>query len=98
MGITLIRYSAILHLLLLWAKTKKADTAEHPKVFDHVGLLVNKPSSYSGVPFVKSSNNELISAFMVHLETDKTRGFLVSLHFVICPGIARAWESGRALM
>jgi hypothetical protein len=22
---------------------KKADVAEHPKVFDHVGLLVNEP-------------------------------------------------------
>src|SRR6185503_15002328 len=24
-------------------RTKKADVAEHPKVFDHVGLLVNQP-------------------------------------------------------
>jgi hypothetical protein len=24
-------------------ETKKADVAEHPEAFDHVGLLVNKP-------------------------------------------------------
>ena len=24
-------------------KTKKADMVEHPKVFDHVGLLFNEP-------------------------------------------------------
>jgi hypothetical protein len=34
------------------AKKKKADVAEHPEVFDHVGLLVNGPSSYAGVPFI----------------------------------------------
>jgi hypothetical protein len=32
-------------------ETKKADVAEHPQVFDHVGLLVNEPSSQIGVPF-----------------------------------------------
>jgi hypothetical protein len=25
------------------ARTKKADVVEHPKAFDHVGLLMNKP-------------------------------------------------------
>ena len=35
----------------LWVKTKKADMAEHSDVFDHVGLLVNEPSSDAGVPF-----------------------------------------------
>jgi hypothetical protein len=25
------------------SKTKKADVAEHPEVFDHVGLLFNEP-------------------------------------------------------
>ena len=25
------------------SRTKKADVAEHPQVFDHVGLLVNEP-------------------------------------------------------
>jgi hypothetical protein len=33
-------------------KTKKADVAEHPEVFNHVGLLVNEPSSYAGMLFV----------------------------------------------
>jgi hypothetical protein len=26
-----------------WHETKKADVAEHPEVFDHVGLLANEP-------------------------------------------------------
>ena len=29
---------------------KKADVAEHPEVFDHVGLLVNRPPGTTGVP------------------------------------------------
>jgi hypothetical protein len=33
-------------------KMKKADVAEHPEVFDHVGLLVNEPSSSAGLPFI----------------------------------------------
>jgi len=28
---------------------KKADVAEHPKVFDHIGLLVNKPPGTTGL-------------------------------------------------
>jgi hypothetical protein len=31
---------------------KKTDAAEHPEVFDHVGLLVNEPSSGAGLPFI----------------------------------------------
>jgi hypothetical protein len=31
-------------------KTKKADVAEDPKVFNHVGLLIDEPSSNAGVP------------------------------------------------
>ena len=31
---------------------KKTDVAEHPEVFDHVGLLVNEPSSYAGMLFI----------------------------------------------
>ena len=31
--------------------TKKADVAEHPKVFDHVGLLVNEPPGTAGLLF-----------------------------------------------
>jgi hypothetical protein len=33
-------------------ETKKAEVAEHPEVFDHVGLLTNEPSSDGGVLFV----------------------------------------------
>jgi hypothetical protein len=33
-------------------KTKKAGVAEHPKVFDHAGLLVNEPSSNAGLLLV----------------------------------------------
>jgi hypothetical protein len=33
-------------------RTKKADVAEHLKVFDHVGLLVNEPSGKAGLPFI----------------------------------------------
>jgi len=28
---------------------KKADVAKHPKVFDHVGLLVNEPPGTAGL-------------------------------------------------
>jgi len=30
-------------------ETKKADVAEHPKVFDHVGLLINEPLGTAGL-------------------------------------------------
>ena len=30
-------------------KTKKADVPEHPKVFDHVGLLFNEPPDTGGL-------------------------------------------------
>jgi hypothetical protein len=30
-------------------RTKKADVAEHPMVFDHVGLLTNEPPSTAGL-------------------------------------------------
>jgi hypothetical protein len=30
---------------------KKADVAEHPEVFHHVGLLVNEPPGTAGLPF-----------------------------------------------
>jgi hypothetical protein len=32
-------------------KRKKADVAEHPKVFHHVGLLFNKPTGSAGLFF-----------------------------------------------
>jgi hypothetical protein len=31
---------------------KKADVAEHPKVFHHIGLLVNEPPGTAGLPFI----------------------------------------------
>jgi hypothetical protein len=31
---------------------KKADVAEHPEVFDHVGLLVNRLPGLAGLPFI----------------------------------------------
>ena len=34
-----------------WLPAKKADVAEYPAVFDHVGLLVNKPPGTAGLPF-----------------------------------------------
>ena len=34
------------------AKAKKADVAEHPEVFDHVGLLVNEPPGKIGLLFI----------------------------------------------
>jgi hypothetical protein len=33
-------------------KTKKADVPEHPKVFQHVGLLINQPPGMAGLPLV----------------------------------------------
>jgi hypothetical protein len=33
-------------------RTKKADVAGHPKVFDHVGLLVNEPPGTTGLPSI----------------------------------------------
>jgi hypothetical protein len=33
-------------------ETKKADVAEHPKVFDHVGLLSNEPPGTAGLLFI----------------------------------------------
>ena len=33
-------------------RTKKADVVQHPKAFDHVGLLFNKPPGGAEVPFI----------------------------------------------
>jgi hypothetical protein len=33
-------------------ETKKADVVEHPKVFGHVGLLVNQPPGTAGLLFI----------------------------------------------
>jgi hypothetical protein len=37
--------------LCVTASKKKADVVEHPKVIDHVGLLVNEPPGIAGLPF-----------------------------------------------
>jgi len=34
------------------ASKKKADVAEHPEVFDHVGLLFNGPPGMAELPFI----------------------------------------------
>ncbi len=39
-------------VLVVTSVQKKADVVEHPEVFDHVGLLVNKPLGMAGVPFI----------------------------------------------
>ncbi len=42
---------------------------EHPKVFDHAGLLANEPPGKAGLPFFKSSDN---------IQTDFVRIYLLS--------------------
>jgi len=34
------------------AKNKKADVAEHPEAFDHVGLLFNRPPGRAELLFI----------------------------------------------
>ena len=33
-------------------KTKKTDVVQHPKAFDHIGLLFNEPPGRAGLFFV----------------------------------------------
>ena len=44
------------HPWSLWlsrsTRNKKTDVAEHPKAFDHVGLLVNKPPGKAELLFI----------------------------------------------
>jgi hypothetical protein len=37
---------------LVSPRTKKADVAEHPKVFGHVGLLFNQPPGKAELLFI----------------------------------------------
>jgi hypothetical protein len=37
---------------IIAAENEKTDVAEHPKAFDHVGLLLNKPPGTTGLLFV----------------------------------------------
>ena len=39
-------------MALTTGSEKKADVAEHPEVFNHVGLLVNGPPGVAEVPFI----------------------------------------------
>jgi hypothetical protein len=34
-----------------WASEKKTDVVEHPKVANHIGLLVNEPPGIAELPF-----------------------------------------------
>jgi hypothetical protein len=43
-----------------WHETKKAGVAEHPEAFDHVGLLVNEPTSYAELLFIQSSDTSML--------------------------------------
>ena len=38
---------------------KKADVAEHPEVFHHVGLLFNRPPGMAGLHFNESSEIQI---------------------------------------
>jgi hypothetical protein len=38
--------------LVLKRNHKKADVAEHPKEFDHIGLLFNEPPGTAGLFFI----------------------------------------------
>jgi hypothetical protein len=49
---------------------------EHAKVFHHVGLLVNEPSSDAGVPFIKSSDKR-----MIRVQPDTTSGFFTFVYY-----------------
>jgi hypothetical protein len=53
-------------------RNKKADVAEHPEVFDHVGLLVNEPPGQAGLPFTESSDN--FDSNFIGAECESTRG------------------------
>ena len=46
--IKILRMSSAFHV----RKTKKADVAEHPKVFHHVGLLANEPLGTAELLFI----------------------------------------------
>jgi hypothetical protein len=37
-------------------RTRKADVAEHPKAFGHVGLLFNEPPGKAELLFIQSSD------------------------------------------
>lgn len=53
-------------------KTKKADVAEHPQVFDHAGLLVNEPPKHARVALylvIRQLFTNFRAAYRSHSET-----------------------------
>jgi hypothetical protein len=56
--------------------------AEHPEVFDHVGLLINGPPSMAGLPFSQSSDDfgpsfpAPKSTVIIPLETKNATGII----------------------
>jgi hypothetical protein len=56
--LVLLQNNGLTHCLLCGGKrptsprTKKADVAEHPKAFNHVGLLVNQPPGTAELLFI----------------------------------------------
>jgi len=53
---------------------KKADVAEHPWVFDHVGLLVNEPVAAATCPSSSHPTQILTGARMERLRAGLTLG------------------------
>ena len=47
-----LRFKPIGASTFLNSENKKADVAEHPKVFHHVGLLTNGPPGTAGLLFI----------------------------------------------
>jgi len=45
-------FIGFLPVLLTGEAKTQTDVAEHPKAFDHVGLLVNELSGTAGLPFI----------------------------------------------
>src|SRR4029453_11497815 len=59
----------------MMGKPKKADVAEHPEVFDHVGLLVNKPPG-TGRGALQLVVRRLLPEMIMSLEDRKASEFL----------------------
>jgi hypothetical protein len=38
-------------------ENKKAEVADRPEAFDHIGILVDRPPGTAELPFVKSSDD-----------------------------------------
>eukprot|EP00825_Cyclidium_porcatum_P005067 TRINITY_DN12419_c0_g1_i1.p1 TRINITY_DN12419_c0_g1~~TRINITY_DN12419_c0_g1_i1.p1 ORF type:complete len:246 (-),score=-16.06 TRINITY_DN12419_c0_g1_i1:5-742(-) len=58
------------------SRTKKADVAEHPQAFDHVGLLTNEPPGNAGLFFIQSSD---FSAVIIRHRVGKASRFLIRI-------------------